>query len=62
MLPILMLAGLCALLAIGFGWALMERGRLPVGAMITRRMRFGQAIEAIAASQDREQAKIMVCG
>jgi len=41
---------------------LMERGRLPVGAMITRRMRFGQAIEAIAASQDREQAKIMVCG
>ena len=41
---------------------LMERGRLPVGAMITQRMRFGQAIEAIAASQDREQAKIMVCG
>ena len=39
---------------------LMERGRLPVQPMITRRYEFGDALKALHRSTDRREGKVMV--
>jgi threonine dehydrogenase-like Zn-dependent dehydrogenase len=39
---------------------LMERGRLPVGPMVTRRLPFASTLEALVESTDRRNGKVLI--